>query len=63
MTPIHTKKIENIPMLSFYTKNNYIKNLYPVNSHPKHIHKPLFLLKITFKSSNSHKKPSNTNNS
>ena len=77
MTPLHTKnnyikitlkrfayKSENILMSSFYTKkNNRVKKAYLQNLHPKHTHKPLFLLKITFKSNNSHKKSSNTNNS
>ena len=63
MTPIHTKnnyikitlkryayKSENIFMSSFYTKkNNRVKKAY------LHTHKPFFLLKITFKSNNSHK--------
>ena len=77
MTPIHTKKIItlkshlksiliNLKIFSlslFILKNNHVKKAYSQNPHPNHIHKPLFLLKITFKSSSSHKKSSNTNNS
>ena len=47
----YTQKSGNILITPIYTKkNNHVKK-----EHPKHTHKPLFLLKIIFKNNNSYK--------